>query len=460
MNQNDNPHDNENQRLLDELMNQYHDNSNSLPMSTSFHNEYDFMQFQNNHNDQVYPGATPAQQHEKLSYMNKTNNNGDTSFMSQNQFTSHHGSIADAEPAASFLDDMFTTSNIPPSTSLSHHGQSFSQSVQSETTHNIPQQETTNVNTKDLLFQPGDDAMFNYADELGSSLSSSVNSEMLQSDYSSSFSFNPHPLEVNSLTSTFSPNIRSPSSSLRPGSFVTNSLRYGTSVNANNNNGPASSLMAVHTPKTRTTSISSNVDGLMMSNSLSKSTLSHLTAEEKLRRKREFHNAVERRRRELIKQKIKELGNLVPPYLLHYDSTTGKQIKTNKGVILNKSVEYVVFLQTVLKQQDNKRGQLLNKINELEGKMGGLSISTSTEHNSMDNTNNDNPVVEKEGIQVSHSPYISNSENEVHTETPQRGNDDLQEFLSGAVIEAEDNVKLMFGADNSNPADYLLEFEP
>ena len=95
-----------------------------------------------------------------------------------------------------------------------------------------------------------------------------------------------------------------------------------------------------------------------------------LSTEEKLRRKRDFHNAVERRRRELIKQRIKELGSLVPPALLCFDSS-GKQVKPNKGIILNKVVEYIHFLRNLLEVQDGRLEQLCAKIDGLEQTLGG-----------------------------------------------------------------------------------------
>lgn len=114
-----------------------------------------------------------------------------------------------------------------------------------------------------------------------------------------------------------------------------------------------------------------------------------LSKEEKLKRRREFHNAVERRRRDLIKERIKELGLLVPPSLLNpqlvavqtfqknsklnskeindlLTSVKVKESKPNKSTILNKSVDYVIHLQYVLEQQQKTRAQLEQKIKALE----------------------------------------------------------------------------------------------
>src|ERR1700692_1629069 len=60
---------------------------------------------------------------------------------------------------------------------------------------------------------------------------------------------------------------------------------------------------------------------------------------EKRRRRRESHNAVERRRRDNINDRIHELGTLLPD--LENDGIN----KPNKGYILRKSVEQIKSLQ-------------------------------------------------------------------------------------------------------------------
>lgn len=114
-----------------------------------------------------------------------------------------------------------------------------------------------------------------------------------------------------------------------------------------------------------------------------------LTKEEKMKRRREFHNAVERRRRDLIKERIKDLGVLVPPSMLNpqlaavqamqrnslYSSreineliinVKAKETKPNKSTILNKSVDYVVHLEDILRRQRAAREELERKIAEVE----------------------------------------------------------------------------------------------
>lgn len=124
-----------------------------------------------------------------------------------------------------------------------------------------------------------------------------------------------------------------------------------------------------------------------------------LTQEEKVKRRREFHNAVERRRRDLIKEKIKELGVLVPPLLLTPQvcavqtlqkqphlalaeikellaSVKVKETKPNKATILLTSVDYIRHLQYVLRQQVRKREELEQQIAEIL--TGEARSSTST----------------------------------------------------------------------------------
>lgn len=92
-------------------------------------------------------------------------------------------------------------------------------------------------------------------------------------------------------------------------------------------------------------------------------------ANEKRRKRRESHNAVERRRRDNINEKIQELAMLLPDEWLSDSAKTGsmagmlsgtvsgsiggeeeaKEVKANKGVILRNSVEYIkcVSLSTI-----------------------------------------------------------------------------------------------------------------
>lgn len=114
-----------------------------------------------------------------------------------------------------------------------------------------------------------------------------------------------------------------------------------------------------------------------------------LTKEEKLKRRRDFHNQVERRRRDLIKEKIKTLGQIVPPSLLNpplcavqnlqakastnsleindlISSVKVKETKPNKSTILNKSVEYIKHLVYVIEKQEAAKSKLLKQIEECQ----------------------------------------------------------------------------------------------
>ncbi|GMG38538.1 unnamed protein product [Ambrosiozyma monospora] len=100
-----------------------------------------------------------------------------------------------------------------------------------------------------------------------------------------------------------------------------------------------------------------------------------LSKENKLSRRRELHNAVERRRRDLIKEKIKELSSLIPPPLLNDPKNNGgkngstagqKEIKVNKSVTLTKGVEYIGYLKQILLEQDERLLLLQSKIDELD----------------------------------------------------------------------------------------------
>lgn len=123
-----------------------------------------------------------------------------------------------------------------------------------------------------------------------------------------------------------------------------------------------------------------------------------LTQEEKAKRRREFHNAVERRRRDLIKEKIKVLGVLVPPSLLtpqacatqallklsqplsaelreFMEATKVKEIKPNKASILLTSVDYIRHLQYVLERQKTRRKEIEAIIASYENGPGTFSYT-------------------------------------------------------------------------------------
>ncbi|KAI3402689.2 RTG3 [Candida oxycetoniae] len=154
---------------------------------------------------------------------------------------------------------------------------------------------------------------------------------------------------------------------------------------------------ALSPPPSQSSNLSSSMPGsskqIVIPNASKESQLSvptkQLSRDEKLKRRREFHNAVERRRRDLIKERIKELGMIVPPSLLNpqlcavqtlqrkntldfndlsdlIGSIKVKETKPNKSTILNKSVVYMNHLNYVLKQQEITRNELTRQIKLLE----------------------------------------------------------------------------------------------
>lgn len=136
-----------------------------------------------------------------------------------------------------------------------------------------------------------------------------------------------------------------------------------------------------------------------------------LTKEDKLRRRREFHNQVERRRRDLIKERIKELGVIVPPSLLLVDSD-GKEVKPSKSVIINKTVEYLIHLHKVMKAQDERLSDLIAKIDELEKFPDQNSHLQQQQQQNLSNNNS---------YQSSPNPQTFNSEHDLDF--------DVNEFL-------------------------------
>ncbi|KAG9124613.1 hypothetical protein FRC07_010942 [Ceratobasidium sp. 392] len=101
---------------------------------------------------------------------------------------------------------------------------------------------------------------------------------------------------------------------------------------------------------------------------------------EKRRRRRESHNAVERRRRDNINEKISELSTLIPECLLSDapTPTTGKDDvlgavdeeggkegpKANKGMILRKSVDYIKYLQQLVRAQASRNRELESQLSQ------------------------------------------------------------------------------------------------
>ncbi|KAF8755643.1 helix loop helix domain [Rhizoctonia solani] len=86
---------------------------------------------------------------------------------------------------------------------------------------------------------------------------------------------------------------------------------------------------------------------------------------EKRRRRRESHNAVERRRRDNINEKISELSTLIPSAC--YEEGTREGPKANKGMILRKSVDYIKYLQQLVRAQANRNRELESQLSHYRG---------------------------------------------------------------------------------------------
>ncbi len=84
---------------------------------------------------------------------------------------------------------------------------------------------------------------------------------------------------------------------------------------------------------------------------LSLLSLDSFLTDDKKRKRRESHNAVERRRRDTINEKINELAHLLPDIVS--DMQSGHQ-KPNKGMILKRSVEYVRHVHGVMKRSESR----------------------------------------------------------------------------------------------------------
>lgn len=86
---------------------------------------------------------------------------------------------------------------------------------------------------------------------------------------------------------------------------------------------------------------------------------------EKKRRRRESHNAVERRRRDNINERINELATLLPDR----DAT-----KANKGTILRKSVDHIRILHEKLNQYQQRVQELESLLEMYRVRSGNMGI--------------------------------------------------------------------------------------
>ncbi|KZO92045.1 HLH-domain-containing protein, partial [Calocera viscosa TUFC12733] len=125
---------------------------------------------------------------------------------------------------------------------------------------------------------------------------------------------------------------------------------------------------------------------------------------EKRRRRRESHNAVERRRRDNINEKITELATLLPEGMLDPGSKEGEAakvenmfpigngmstgiiladedgkespaVKANKGIILRKSVDYIRHLQQLVQAQAQRNRDLEDELKKYRPPGEGMDTS-------------------------------------------------------------------------------------
>ncbi|CAK7901781.1 hypothetical protein CAAN1_06S05710 [[Candida] anglica] len=212
-----------------------------------------------------------------------------------------------------------------------------------------------------------------------------------------------------------------------------------------------------------------------VSTSPSSNSSRQMTKEEKLKRRREFHNAVERRRRDLIKERIKQLGLLVPPSLLNpqlvavqtlqrnsqYNSrevnelisnVKAKESKPNKSTILNKSVDYVAHLEYVLEQQKSTRERLEEEIKELEDRLNGIQFNSTNSTIASSTISESNLGSNNRSYNNNHNnnSNISNNKDNYNPEyiKQQINTDDLGYQISNPISETTPTINI----DNSNAA--------
>lgn len=137
-----------------------------------------------------------------------------------------------------------------------------------------------------------------------------------------------------------------------------NSISFNTSSNEallqNLTNPTSINSSSLNSPYIQTSTNTPSYDPLNASwddkNSLASTIKSNMTEEQKKQKRKEFHNAVERRRRELIKLKISHLSKIIPQNLLSTD-INGKKVKPNKTTILAGTVKYITFLNDLIEIQ-------------------------------------------------------------------------------------------------------------
>ncbi|ODV85970.1 hypothetical protein CANARDRAFT_28029 [[Candida] arabinofermentans NRRL YB-2248] len=211
--------------------------------------------------------------------------------------------------------------------------------------------------------------------------------------------------------------------------------------------------------------------------------------ESKLNRRRELHNAVERRRRDLIKEKIKELGTLIPPTLLYdltklKNSNAAKDVKANKSTILTRCVEYIAHLQDISDSQDSRLAELEAKIQELSSpnsiiksesskiqnvdefqlnQMANVRQNDISQYNNVSSAQNSNSPFEfgfdspndVQQRQITNPPLDLRQQQQQQQQPSQIKLEDLNFDQTGSDIKLEDPTaffsELLQGSDSVNP---------
>lgn len=107
---------------------------------------------------------------------------------------------------------------------------------------------------------------------------------------------------------------------------------------------------------------------------------------DKKRRRRESHNAVERRRRDNINDRIFELSTLLP----ERDAS-----KNNKGTILRKSVDHIRLLHEKVNQYQQRVQELENMLDMYRirwGDQNNTSTAVTANNTTTTPTNNNQPL--------------------------------------------------------------------
>lgn len=187
---------------------------------------------------------------------------------------------------------------------------------------------------------------------------------------------------------------------------------------------------------------------------------SALSKESKLSRRRELHNAVERRRRDLIKEKIKELGSLIPPTMM-YDSSkqkSAKDVKVNKNVILQKSIEYMMYLQEILDAQDRKITEMQEEIENLNLNDTGVqnrfeaSVNNNTEFAISNTENSSTTNHNNDFANDSNSNSFLNMVNGSGSAANGNVNFDLAAFSENNIPKSDSKLKFMDFTNNRSEA--------